>query len=83
MALVDLNPVLAAGAQPPIEPRHRLILEQLPHRDFQLLTPAVPAVGPEVENLAAVAQPGFLREDGLPRAGYGKAVNQLNDSKGV
>jgi len=59
MALVDLNPVLAAGAQPPIEPRHRLILEQLPHRDFQLLTPAIAAAGPEVEHLAVVAEPGL------------------------
>jgi hypothetical protein len=35
-----------------------LIRQQLPHRDFQLLTPAVPAAGPEVEHLAAIAEPG-------------------------
>jgi hypothetical protein len=44
--------------------RHRLTRQQLPHRHFQLLTPAITAAGPEVEHLAAVAEPGLLGRQG-------------------
>ena len=49
--------------------RHRLTRQQLPHRHFQLLTPAITAAGPEVEHLAAVAEPGLLGRQGRPVAG--------------
>jgi hypothetical protein len=56
-----LEGLLPAEHEAPLEQRHRLIQQQLPNRDLQLLNPAVPATGPEVEHLAAIAEPGLAR----------------------
>jgi len=42
----ELDGLLPAELQPAFQERNGLIRQQLPHRDLQLLTPAVPAAGP-------------------------------------
>ena len=51
-----------------LEQWHRLIRQQLSQRDLQLLTPVIPAAGPEVEHLAAIAEPGLLGRERRPVA---------------
>ena len=56
----ELEGLLPTELQPAFQERNGLIRQQLPNRHLQLLTPAVPAAGPEVEQLAAIAEPGLL-----------------------
>jgi len=64
-----LEGLLPPELEAPLEQRHRLIRQQLPHRDFELLTPAIPAAWPEVEHMAAIAEPGLLGRQRRPVAG--------------
>jgi hypothetical protein len=48
------------------EQRHWLSGQQLPDRDLQLLTPAIPAGRTEVEHLAAITDPALLGRERWP-----------------
>ena len=53
----------------PLEQRHRLIRQQLTARDLESLAQPVPAVGPEVQHLAAVSDSGLAQRQRRPVAG--------------
>ena len=56
----ELEGLLGADPQPLFQQWYRLIRQQLPHRDLQLLTPAVGAGRPKIEDMTAVADPTLL-----------------------
>lgn len=57
LLLPELQRLLPIQLYPPLEQRHRLIAQQLAAGDLQPLVPAVPDGGPEMQHLAAVADP--------------------------
>jgi hypothetical protein len=65
----ELDGLLPAKFEAPLEQRHRLIRQQFPNRYLQLLTPAVPAAGPEVEDMAPVTDPAPMGRQRWPVAG--------------
>ena len=57
----ELNPSIPAESHPPLQQWHRLIGQQLPAGDLQLLLPLAPGSRLEVQHPPAIAQPALSR----------------------